>query len=70
MSNQRTLELIPTTATAVEKLKRLAKTLRKKSLTSLAFAQDTVAMQHGYEDWKHVTVCRNQSISTARRGHE
>lgn len=54
---ERTMELIFTTATAAEKLKRLAKTLRKTTKTSLAAALDAVAKQHGYEHWKHVTIC-------------
>ena len=32
---ERTMEFIPTTATAAEKLKRLAKTLRKSTKSSL-----------------------------------
>ena len=55
------MEFISTTATAGEKLKRLAKTLRKTSRTSLAVALDAVAKQHGYEHWKHVTVCLEQT---------
>ena len=35
---ERTMEFISTTATAAEKLKRLAKTLRKTTNTSLAVA--------------------------------
>lgn len=56
-----TMEFISTTATAGEKLKRLAKTLRKSSKTSLAVALDAIAKQHGYEHWKHVTVCLEQT---------
>ena len=63
---ERIMEFIPTTATAAEKLKRLAKTLRKTTRTSLAVAQDTVAKQHGYEHWKHVTVCLEQTVSASR----
>lgn len=63
---ERIMEFIPTTATAAEKLKRLAKTLRKTTRTSLAVAQDTVAKQHGYEHWKHVTVCLEQTASASR----
>lgn len=48
---------IPTTATAVQKLKRLAKTRRKSSGESLASALDATAREGGYRDWKHVTVC-------------
>ena len=50
------MEFISTTATAVEKYKRLAKTLRKTSKTSLAVAQDEIAKQKGYLHWKHVTT--------------
>ncbi|WP_145987502.1 hypothetical protein [Cupriavidus neocaledonicus] len=57
------MELIPTTATAAEKLKRLAKTLRKTTGTSLAVALDAVAKRHGYEHWKHVTLCLEQAAS-------
>lgn len=60
---ERTMEFISTTATAAEKLKRLAKTLRKTTGTSLAVALDAVAKQHGYEHWKHVTVCFEQTVS-------
>lgn len=55
------MQFIPTTATAVEKLRRQAKTLRKSTGTSLAVAQDTIAQQHGYAHWKHVTVCAQQT---------
>lgn len=48
---------IPTTATAAQKLRRLAKNRRKSSGESLAAAQDAIAREHGYRDWKHVTVC-------------
>ena len=57
------MELISTTATVAEKLKRLAKTHLKTTGTSLAVALDAVAKQHGYEHWKHVTVCVEQTAS-------
>lgn len=63
---ERTMEFISTTATAAEKLKRLAKTLRKTTGTSLAVALDAVAKQHGYEHWKHVVVCLEQTASASR----
>ena len=62
------MEFISTTATAVEKLKRLAKTLRKSSKTSLAVALDAIARQHGYEHWKHVTVCLDQTAGLSSGG--
>lgn len=46
---ERIMEFISTTATLAEKLKRLAKALRKTTGTSLAVALDVVAEQHGYE---------------------
>lgn len=58
---ERNMDIIPTTATAAEKLKRLAKTRRKATGTSLAAALDTVAKEHGYCHWKHVTVCVEQT---------
>ena len=62
---ERTMEFISTTATAAEKLKRLAKTLRKTTNTSLAVALDAVSKQHGYEHWKHVTVCLEETASAS-----
>jgi hypothetical protein len=35
----------------------LAKARRKSTSESLAKAQDTIARENGYRDWKHVTVC-------------
>ncbi|MGJ7521725.1 hypothetical protein ACSFA0_14655 [Variovorax sp. LT1P1] len=57
------MKFIVTTATAVDKLNRLAKTLRKASGTrmSLAAALDTVAQHQGYEHWRHVTRCLEQT---------
>ncbi len=63
---ERIMEHISTTATAAEKLKRLAKTLRKTTGTSLAVALDAVAKQHGYEHWKHVAVCLETTASASR----
>ena len=62
---ERTMEFIPITATAAEKLKRLAKTLRKTTKSSLAVALDAVARQHGYAHWKHVTQCLEQTNGSA-----
>lgn len=55
------MQHIPTTATAAEKLKRQAKTLRKTTGSSLAVALDAVAKQNGYDHWKHVTDCLGQT---------
>lgn len=59
------MELIPTTATAAEKLKRLAKTQCKGTETPFASALNAVAKGHGYNNWKHVTWCVEQSKSVA-----
>jgi hypothetical protein len=58
---ERLVKFIPTTATAAEKLKRLAKQQRKASGTSLGAALESVAHAHGYFSWKHVTECLEQS---------
>jgi len=60
------LEHIPTTATAVQKLKRLAKNRRKSTGESLAAALDTVARESGYSSWKHVTVCQAATTPSER----
>lgn len=60
------MKIIPTTQTAVEKLKRLAKKLRKSANMSLAVALDVVAKEHGYFHWKHVTVCAAQTTSPVK----
>ncbi|ANH32872.1 hypothetical protein A3768_1718 [Ralstonia solanacearum] len=58
---ERIMEFISTTATAVQKLKRLAKARRRASGTSLGVALDAVAKEHGYAHWKHVTLCLEQT---------
>lgn len=60
------MEFIPTTATAAEKLKRLVKTLRKTTKTSLAVALDAVARKHGYAHWKRVAVSLEQTTGSGR----
>lgn len=55
------MHFIPTTATAAEKLKRLAKKQRKATGSSLAVALDAVAQASGYANWKHVAVCVDQT---------
>lgn len=60
------MKFIPTTATAVEKLKRSAKNLRKETRTSLAVALECIAKTAGYDNWKHVTVCLEQTASPSK----
>lgn len=47
---------IPTTRTAVERLKHEAKQLRNPRISLLA-AREQAAKNAGYDSWKHVTVC-------------
>lgn len=55
------MRFIPTTATAADKLKRGAKEQRKKTGVSLGVALDDMARASGYESWKHVTSCVEQT---------
>lgn len=48
---------IPTTATAVEKLRLEAKSYRKANGCRFNEALEIIAVQAGYTSWKHVTVC-------------
>jgi hypothetical protein len=48
---------IPTSASKVAKLKKLAKAQCKVLGIPLQQAQDVVAREHGYQHWKHLTVC-------------
>lgn len=62
------MAFIHTTATAVEKLNRRAKQLRKASGAAIPLAafQDEVAKQAGYHHWKHLTVCLAKSAKVAK----
>lgn len=62
-----TMEFISTTATAVEKLQRQAKTLSKATGTPLRAAQTIVAQHNGYAHWKHVTDCRAQTVALSQK---
>lgn len=57
------MRYIPTTLTAVDRLRRDAKRLTNSTL-SLRAAQDFVARNAGYESWKHVTVCVSGALHT------
>ncbi|WP_423599967.1 hypothetical protein [Roseateles sp. MS654] len=59
---------IPTTATAVEKLKLEAKRLSQTTDTSLTAARELVAKAAGYNDWKHVTCCA--TTTRGLKGHQ
>lgn len=61
------MDFIPTTATAVEKLSRLARIRRKSIPTSQAVALNVIAVENGYHHWKHVTTCAEQTASNKLR---
>ena len=54
------MRFIPTTAEAVESLKKQAKKLQRKSGGKHTEALDRVARGAGYNHWHHVTLCLNQ----------
>lgn len=56
---------IPTTATAVRKLKILAKKLKVEHGITLAQAQDRAAQETGYEHFHHATHCASTTKSKA-----
>jgi hypothetical protein len=58
------MEHIPTTATAVQNLKLVAKQRRKATGESLTAAREAVARDAGYANWKQVTVCRAATVGT------
>jgi hypothetical protein len=53
--------LIPTTMTAIQKLKRQAKDLKKRENIVYSKALEIVAREAGYESWHHVNWCYTQS---------
>ena len=55
------MKFIPTTATAANKLRRRANDQRKRTDESPAAALDDVARASGYESWRHVTCCVEQT---------
>lgn len=55
------MKLIPTTATAVQKLKSRAKELVRSSDASYQQALELAAKEAGYESWHHVRWCLEQS---------
>lgn len=61
------MEFISTTATAVEKLRRQAKTLSQTTGTPLRAAQTIVAQHNGYVHWKRVTDCRAQTVARSHK---
>lgn len=52
---------IPTTATAVEKLKKQAKAVAKDQGIPLVEAQESVAKEAGYQHWHHVVLCAEET---------
>jgi hypothetical protein len=56
---------IPTTATAIRKIKTLAKRLRDEQAIPLAHALDAAAREAGYEHFHHATTCATRTQSQA-----
>ena len=57
MEQSFTMELIRTTATAIEKLKARAKIVKRAEGISHMVALDRVAREAGYDHWQHVQYC-------------
>lgn len=51
------MRFIPTTATAVEKLKARAKVIKHAEGITLSAAQERAALEGGYTSWHHVRQC-------------
>lgn len=64
------MKLIPTTATAIEKIKARAKSIRKERKIAHQAALEEAAGEDGYESWFHVMWCaRHGQLSvTATQG--
>lgn len=58
---------IATTLTKVEKLRKEGKILARTTGRSLQECYDEVARSHGYQHWKHVTLC--QKATSERRAN-
>lgn len=59
------LKKIPTTATAVLKIKDRARHLRDQH-SSLGHARDAAAKEAGYDDYHHVTICAKESQASPK----
>lgn len=57
------MKFIPTTATAVEKFKRLAKSRQSSTGEARHAALDAIAREHGYPNWHHVTICADKTAA-------
>lgn len=60
------MQFIPTTSTAVEKLRSEAKATRRASGMSHTQSLEAVAITHGYASWKHVTASASQTLSASK----
>lgn len=58
------MRFIITSARSVEKLKQLAKKLKRKHGISHADALDKAAKQHNYNHWGHVTWCAKETLKS------
>jgi hypothetical protein len=60
------MRLIPTTATAVEKLRREARSISRQAGVPYTAALDLAAQRAGYENWRHVKWCLESQRAPAR----
>lgn len=60
------MRFIITSAKSVEKLKQLAKKLKRKHGIPHAEALDKAAKQHNYNHWWHVTLCAKETLRLER----
>lgn len=58
------MRIIPTTKTAVEKLRTRAREIQRTSNISYAKSRDRAAQEAGYDDWRHVQQSAKSAEST------
>lgn len=59
------MKFIPTTATAVEKIKSLAREIKSIDRLAYSCAIEIAAKRNGYENWHHVIWCQKNTSSDA-----
>lgn len=57
------MQFIPTTATAVQKIKLAAKAIARTTGVSHTKALEQVSKAHGYEGWYHVQQCQKTTVA-------
>lgn len=61
------MQVIPTTQTAVRKIKQAARRIQREQAVPLATALDLAAKAAGYDNFHHVTWCASKSAEPALR---